>query len=148
MGFGIYPKIFFFPPKGQESGRDFRKAGDFVKVLSVRAGLLARPGVFRYPYLMEPGISIITLGVFDLNRSITFYRESLGLPNTYMEGQGITFFQLKATWLALYPSDALAPGARLLKPAADTFWCGYSGYFSDPDDHPWEVAWNPFFPLE
>jgi catechol 2,3-dioxygenase-like lactoylglutathione lyase family enzyme len=45
-------------------------------------------------------------------------------------------------------SQALAAGAGMLKPTADTFWGGYSGYFSDPDDHPWEVAWNPFFPLE
>jgi len=28
-----------------------------------------------------------------------------------------------------------------LKPAHDTFWGGYSGYFSDPDGHIWEVAY-------
>lgn len=38
-------------------------------------------------------------------------------------------------------------GARILKPAEDAFWGGYSGYFADPDGHPWEVAWNPHFPL-
>ncbi len=62
---------------------------------------------------MEPRISIITLGVSDLNRSITFYRDGLGLPTTYKEGEGIAFFQLKGTWLALYPSDALAEDACL-----------------------------------
>jgi uncharacterized glyoxalase superfamily protein PhnB len=133
---------------------------------------------------MEPGISIMTLGVSDLSRSIIFYWDGLGLPTTFTEGDNITFFHLKGTWLALYPSDALAEdaclppqrtrfggitlarnvhtkdeadkvisqalaaGAHLLKPVADTFWGGYSGYFSDPDGHPWEVAWNPFFPLE
>ena len=35
------------------------------------------------------------------------------------------------------------PARRVLKPAAETFWGGYSGYFADPDGHPWEVAWNP-----
>ncbi len=45
-------------------------------------------------------------------------------------------------------AQALAAGASLLKPAADTFWGGYSGYFADPDGHAWEVAWNPYFPLE
>jgi catechol 2,3-dioxygenase-like lactoylglutathione lyase family enzyme len=39
-------------------------------------------------------------------------------------------------------------GARILKPAEDTFWGGYSGYFADPDGHPWEVAWNPHWPLD
>ena len=133
---------------------------------------------------MEPRISIITLGVSDLKRSIDFYRGGLGLPTNYKDGEGIAFFQLSGTWLALYPSDALAEdaclppertlfggftlahnvqskelvdkmldqaldsGASLLKPAADTFWGGYSGYFSDPDGYLWEVAWNPLFPLE
>jgi uncharacterized protein len=133
---------------------------------------------------MEPRISIITLGVSDLARSVKFYRDGLGLPTNYKENEGIAFFQLSGTWLALYPADALAEdavlpaersrfggvtlahnvaskaeadaviqealaaGATLLKPAADTFWGGYSGYFADLDGHPWEVAWNPYFPLE
>jgi uncharacterized protein len=36
-------------------------------------------------------------------------------------------------------------GAKMLKPAEDVFWGGYSGYFADPDGHPWEIAWNPFW---
>ncbi len=38
-------------------------------------------------------------------------------------------------------------GAKILKPAAKTFWGGYSGYFADPDGHVWEIAHNPFFPI-
>lgn len=34
-------------------------------------------------------------------------------------------------------------GAVAVKPAGDTFWGGYAGYFQDPDGHLWEVAWNP-----
>jgi catechol 2,3-dioxygenase-like lactoylglutathione lyase family enzyme len=34
-------------------------------------------------------------------------------------------------------------GARIVKPAIDTFWGGYSGYFQDPDGHLWEIAWYP-----
>jgi catechol 2,3-dioxygenase-like lactoylglutathione lyase family enzyme len=41
-------------------------------------------------------------------------------------------------------AQAERAGARVLKPAAETFWGGYSGYFSDLDGHPWEVAHNPF----
>jgi hypothetical protein len=41
--------------------------------------------------------------------------------------------------------DAEAAGAKLLKPAQEAFWGGYSGYFSDPDGFLWEVAWNPSF---
>jgi uncharacterized protein len=44
-------------------------------------------------------------------------------------------------------AEAEAAGATIVKPAEDTFWGGYSGYFADPDGHLWEVAWNPFFPI-
>ena len=133
---------------------------------------------------MKPHISIVTLGVSDLNKSVRFYKDGLGLPTNYKDGEGIAFFQLRGTWLALYPSDALAEdaglppvrqrfggitlahnvgskeevdriiaqaiaaGASPLRPAGDMFWGGYSGYFADPDGHPWEVAWNPSLPLE
>ncbi|MGH7359337.1 MAG: VOC family protein [Candidatus Rokuibacteriota bacterium] len=44
-------------------------------------------------------------------------------------------------------AEARTAGARILKPAHDTFWGGYAAYFADPDGHAWEVAWNPHFPL-
>ena|SRR5690606_10470510 len=45
-------------------------------------------------------------------------------------------------------AEAVRAGARLVKPAQDAFWGGYSGYFADPDGHLWEVAWNPHLPLD
>ena len=39
---------------------------------------------------------------------------------------------------------ALDAGAGLVKAAQKTSWGGYGGYFSDPDGHLWEVAYNPF----
>jgi hypothetical protein len=42
-------------------------------------------------------------------------------------------------------AEAQVAGAKLLKPAEEAFWGGYSGYFADPDGFPWEVAWNPSF---
>jgi catechol 2,3-dioxygenase-like lactoylglutathione lyase family enzyme len=44
-------------------------------------------------------------------------------------------------------AEAEAAGARILRPAQDVFWGGYTGYFADPDGHPWEVAWNLGFPI-
>ncbi|MEH1053634.1 VOC family protein [Micromonospora sp. CPCC 206171] len=38
-------------------------------------------------------------------------------------------------------------GARITRPAAETFYGGYAGFFTDPDGHVWEIAWNPGFPL-
>jgi catechol 2,3-dioxygenase-like lactoylglutathione lyase family enzyme len=40
-------------------------------------------------------------------------------------------------------AQATAAGARIVKPAHDTFWGGYSGYFQDPDGHLWEIVYNP-----
>ena len=44
-------------------------------------------------------------------------------------------------------AEAAAAGGKILKPAEEAFWGGYSGYFADPDGHPWEVAWNPDWTL-
>jgi catechol 2,3-dioxygenase-like lactoylglutathione lyase family enzyme len=38
---------------------------------------------------------------------------------------------------------AVSKGASLLKPAHKTDYGGYSGYFADPDNHPWEVVIAP-----
>lgn len=38
-------------------------------------------------------------------------------------------------------------GAVITASGAETSWGGYVGYFTDPDGHLWEVAWNPGFPL-
>ena len=44
-------------------------------------------------------------------------------------------------------AEVEAAGGRIVKPAQDAFWGGYSGYFADPDGHLWEVAWNPHWTL-
>ncbi len=131
---------------------------------------------------MEPRISLITLGVKDLERSLRFYRDGLGLPTTWTADKGVILFQTRGVCLALYPYDKLAQdvseafrverskftgitvahnvrtreevdrllaqaqaaGATIEKPAHDTFWGGYAGYFSDPDGYLWEIAWGAF----
>lgn len=129
---------------------------------------------------MEQRISIVTLGVANLERSRQFY-ERLGWKPSAASNESIVFFQAGGMALALYPRDelakdanvaidgqgfcgmtiaynvrtrdevdalmthALTAGAKILKSAEEATWGGYSGYFSDPDNFPWEVAWNPFF---
>ena len=43
--------------------------------------------------------------------------------------------------------EAEAAGATITRPAAATFWGGYSGAFADPDGHAWEIAHNPHWTL-
>jgi uncharacterized protein len=134
---------------------------------------------------MKPRITLLTLGVDDLERAVAFYRDGLGFPTkgivgTEFEHGAVAFFELQpglqlALWrrasiahdsgLAASPrsateltighnvrspeevdeamAQAKRAGARVVKPAGRTFWGGYAGYFQDPDDHLWEVAWNP-----
>jgi len=61
---------------------------------------------------MEPRISLITLGVADLERATRFYAECLGLPRLETP-PSITFFELGKTWLALWPWESLAADAGL-----------------------------------
>jgi uncharacterized protein len=69
---------------------------------------------------MEPRISIITLGVADLERSYRFYKYGLGFPTTWAPEKGVIFFKTLGTCLALYPFDKLAedvdPSLKVKKP--------------------------------
>ena len=57
---------------------------------------------------MKPKISMITLGVEDLEVATAFYRDGLELPQFNFESEGVSFFELAGTWLALYPTKELA----------------------------------------
>src|SRR5262245_54330287 len=57
---------------------------------------------------MEPRISLITLGVRDLARSLHFYRDGLGFPTTWSVEKNVIFFKTSGTCLALYPCEYLA----------------------------------------
>jgi catechol 2,3-dioxygenase-like lactoylglutathione lyase family enzyme len=61
---------------------------------------------------MQPRISMITLGVADLERSKAFYRDGLGFPMMGEDPQ-VAFFTLNGTWLGLYGREALAEDATV-----------------------------------
>ncbi|HEX7035459.1 MAG TPA: VOC family protein [Pseudomonadales bacterium] len=134
---------------------------------------------------MNPSITVLTLGVDDLERSLAFYRDGLGLETdgiigTQFEHGAVAFFPLRGgLMLAIWPRASIAhhSGVALGKPSAteftighnvssrsevdqvmdqarsagativceahETFFGGYAGYFQDPDQHLWEVVWNP-----
>ncbi|MCE9664296.1 VOC family protein [Halomonas sp. M5N1S17] len=59
---------------------------------------------------MQPRISMITLGVDDLERSVRFYEQGLGLPRMESPPE-VAFFTLNGSWLGLYGREALAADA-------------------------------------
>ena len=44
--------------------------------------------------------------------------------------------------------EAAKAGADIIQPARETFYGGYAGFFTDPDGHVWEIAYNPGFSLD
>ena len=70
---------------------------------------------------MKPRMSMITLGVTDLSRSIRFYQQGLGLPRRGNH-EDVAFFELNGTWLGLYGREALAQDAHV-----DATGSGFSG---------------------
>ncbi len=139
---------------------------------------------------MKPRITVLTIGVDDLEKSLAFYRDGLGLKTEGITGEefeygAVVFFDLQnSAKLALWPRRSIArdsgvpiqppssteftighnvnskdevdavmaqaekAGANITKPAGDTFWGGYAGYFQDPDGHLWEILWNPAWEIE
>jgi uncharacterized protein len=131
--------------------------------------------------MFPKAITLVTLGVADLERSRAFYA-ALGWE-AHEANEGVVFIQLAGQVLALFGIEALAEdmrqprerlgtgaatlarnfateaevdaafalalgaGATVLKRPEKVFWGGYSGYFADPDGHVWELAMNPFWPL-
>ena len=134
---------------------------------------------------MKPRITVMTVGVDDLERSLRFYREGLGLATKGIFGEefehgSVAFFDLQGGLkLAIWPRKSVAhdseiplsspcsteftlghnvrsraevdtvmeqarkAGAVIIKPAQETFWGGYGGYFQDADKHLWEIVRNP-----
>jgi catechol 2,3-dioxygenase-like lactoylglutathione lyase family enzyme len=74
---------------------------------------------------MKSKISIITLGVQDLARSLSFYRDGLGFElHNYKEGEDHAMFRLEGTWLALFPRKSLAEDACV--PSASSGFPGFT----------------------
>jgi uncharacterized protein len=71
---------------------------------------------------MKPRMSMITLGVSDLRRSIEFYEIGLGFPR-HGDHEEVAFFSLTGTWLGLYGKDALADDAGI-----DPRSSGFAGF--------------------
>jgi catechol 2,3-dioxygenase-like lactoylglutathione lyase family enzyme len=131
---------------------------------------------------MEQRLSMVTLGVADLERARRFYENGLGWQRANQHPE-VVFFQAGGMVVGLFGREDLAKdahvpaegegfralalgyntrskdevdrvmaeagaaGAAIVKPAENTFWGGYAGYFADLDGHLWEVAWNPEWPI-
>ncbi len=133
---------------------------------------------------MEQRLTIVGLGVNDLEVATKFYEEKFGWEKMGASNDSISFFQLNGILLSLYPSEKLAEdatvsaegsgfkkftlayntrskqevddliseletkGVKIVKRPEEVFWGGYSSYVADMDNNLWEIAFNPFLPLD
>ncbi len=134
--------------------------------------------------LPEQRVSVITIGVSDLEGMIRFYTDVLGFEDRGVTGE-VAFFNAGGFVIGLWSEAKLADdagisndrsggfkgfalaynarsagevdeifnrlqaaGALVSKPPHKTYWGGYSGYFTDPEGNAWEVAFNPFWPMD
>lgn len=131
---------------------------------------------------MQQQISVITLGVADLQRSMRFYIEGFGWKPVFQNDE-IVFYQMNGLMLGTFlqagleadmqrvgsgrpgafslahnvPSqeevqivlDRLASaGGHILRNGDAPPHGGFRGYVADPDDHAWEIAWNPAWTID
>lgn len=131
---------------------------------------------------MQQQISVITLGVRELERSKRFYMGGFGWVPVF-DRDGIVFYQMNGFVLGTWTVPELesdmrrpglaAPGAfslahnvgsaeevgrvmarleaaggRVLREGDAPPHGGFRGYVADPDDHAWEIAWNPAWTID
>lgn len=131
---------------------------------------------------MQQQISVITLGIRDLERSKRFYVGGFGWEPVFDNGE-IVFYQMNGfvlgTWAKHHLEEDMqrhglvTPGAfslahnvasaaevgrvmdrlssaggRVLRIGDAPPHGGFRGYVADPDDHAWEIAWNPAWPVD
>ena len=121
---------------------------------------------------MEQRISLVTLGVRDLQQARKFY-EALGWSGAQQPDDEVAFYQaggiVFGLWAALgghgapgvelahnvrspeevdvLLADAERAGGTIIRPAQRAEWGGYTGAFADPEGYVWEVAYNPGWTL-
>lgn len=120
--------------------RDLAKARAFYDALGWRAASEQHADTI-VPYNLN-GMTIALFGWDDLAGDAAVPAEGTGF-----RGVALAYNVREKGDVDTVLREAEQAGGKIVKPAHDVFWGGYSGYFSDPDGHLWEVAWNPLAPL-
>lgn len=118
---------------------DLARSQDFYQRLGWRRSMAQAEGV---AFFQTGGMGLALYPRAELAKDANLSAEGSGFV-----GMTLAYNARSREEVDAVLADALAAGAKLLKPAEEAFWGGYSGYFSDPDGFAWEVAWNPSFPI-
>ena len=119
---------------------DIARARGFYERLGLRASSASNADVTFFD------ANGVVLGLFGHHALAEDAHVVAGPPPAY-RGVALAWNATSEAEADAIVAHALACGGRLVKAAEKVFWGGYSGYFADPDGHLWEVAYNPYFPI-
>ena len=113
-----------------------------AKAFYARLGWVEHSGTEGVSFYQMQGCLLGLFGLADL-------AADQGRPGTALGTGAVTLAQNFSSEAEVDTAfaEALAAGATALKAPEKVFWGGYSGYWADLDGHVWEVAMNPFWPL-
>lgn len=118
---------------------DLKRSTEFYERLGWRRSMAKAEGIV---FFQAPGMALALYPRNDLAKDAKISPEGSGFG-----GVALAYNTRNREEVDSVLAEAQAAGARILKPAGEASWGGYSGYFADPDGFPWEVAWNPSFPI-
>ena len=116
---------------------DVRRSRVFYEALGFKAGRASEESVTFFP---AGGVVLALFGRSALAEDATVADSKPGFSGVALAHNARSERDVDKAL-----KEAVAAGAKLIKPAGKTFWGGYAGYFADPDGHLWEVAHNPYF---
>lgn len=119
---------------------DLARSTRFYEALGWRRSFRAAEGV---SFFQAGGLAVALYPLADLARDAGVAAGKIGSGTVALAYNTRSREEVDAVLV-----EAEAAGARVTKPAAETFWGGYAGHFADPDGHLWEIAWNPGFRLD
>jgi catechol 2,3-dioxygenase-like lactoylglutathione lyase family enzyme len=118
---------------------DLKRSSEFYERLGWRRSMTKAEGVV---FFQAGGMALALYPRNELAKDAEIASEGYGFS-----GISLAYNTRRREEVDSVLAEAQAAGARLLKPAEEAFWGGYSGYFADPDGFLWEVAWNPSFAM-
>ena len=124
---------------------DVGRATGFYEALGWRKSSDSRDAI-SFVSMGGPGTTGTAVGLYGRDALAS----DTGVPAAATASSAVTLAQNLASAEAV--DDRLRAfvdaGGRLVKPAAKADWGGYTGYAADLDGHLWEIAHNPFWPLD
>ena len=118
---------------------DLKRSREFYERLGWRRSMAKAEGIV---FFQAGGMALALYPRHELAKDANIAPEGHGFSGIALAYNARTHAEVDSVL-----EEAAGAGGKILKPAQEAFWGGYSGYFCDPEGFLWEVAWNPSFPI-